>query len=42
MEDLPPQSTEELEPDPAEFIEQDLTDNGLAEANPRSSDPTGV
>jgi hypothetical protein len=39
VEDPPPYPTDELEPDPGEFIEHDLTDNGLAEGERSSSHP---
>jgi hypothetical protein len=39
MED-PPGPADELEPDPSEFIEHDLADNGLAEGERSSSHPT--
>jgi hypothetical protein len=42
VEDPPPHPTDELEPDPGEFIERDLTDNGLAEGERGPSQPTGT
>jgi len=42
MEVPSPQPADEMEPDPAELIEQDLTDSDLAEAQPSSADHAGA
>jgi len=41
MED-PPLPADELEPDPAEFIERDLADIGTVGIDPPSADPAGA
>ena len=42
MDVPPPQPVEDMEPDPSEFIERDLTEGDLAGADPSSADHAGA